>query len=96
MVTANRVWRTLGVTSLLAALTLSSCAGMSPTQQRVLSGTAIGTAGGAAIGAIAGNAGMGAAIGAGAGLLGGIMVDQHEKAKTRAYEQGRRDARSGH
>jgi hypothetical protein len=68
---------------------------MSPTQQRALSGTAMGAAGGAAIGAIAGNAGMGAAIGAGAGLLGGLLVDQHEKAKQAAYEQGRQDATSG-
>ena len=81
--------------ALTAAIALSSCATMSPTQHRAMSGTVVGAAGGAAIGAIAGNAGMGAAIGAGAGLLGGLMVDQHEKAKQRAYEQGRYDAQRG-
>ncbi len=79
----------------MAAVALSSCANMSPTQQRAASGTMMGAAGGAVIGAIAGNAGMGAAIGAGAGLLGGLAVDQHEKSKQRAYEQGRYDAQQG-
>ena len=74
----------------LAGVLLTSCAGMSPTQQRVLSGGAIGAGGGAIIGAIAGNAGMGAAIGAGAGMLGGVLVDQHEKSKQRAYDEGYR------
>lgn len=32
--------------------------------------------------------GMGAAIGAGAGLLGGLIVDQHEKSKEHAYQEG--------
>jgi hypothetical protein len=41
---------------LVAALPLAGCAEMSPTQQRALSGTAIGAGGGAVIGAIAGNA----------------------------------------
>jgi hypothetical protein len=52
-------------------LPLIACADMTPTQQRALSGTAIGAGGGAVIGAMAGNAGLGAGIGAGAGLLGG-------------------------
>lgn len=76
----------------VAALACASCAGMTPTQQRALSGGAMGAAGGAVIGAIAGNAGMGAAIGAGAGVLGGLAVDQHEQAKQRAYDQGYQDA----
>ena len=38
--------------------------------------------------------GMGAAIGAGVGLLGGLLVDQHEKSKAEAYDQGVRDGRS--
>jgi osmotically inducible lipoprotein OsmB len=49
---------------------------MSPTEQRVLSGGAIGAGSGALIGAAAGNAGAGAAIGGGAGLLGGFLYDQ--------------------
>jgi hypothetical protein len=71
----------LALVGLTAAVALGGCASMTPTQQRLASGTLIGAAGGAAIGAIAGNAGMGAAIGAGAGLLGGALVDQYEKSK---------------
>lgn len=66
---------------LLIAGSLSGCAGMSDTQQRTLSGTAIGAAGGAAIGAISGHAGTGAAIGAAAGALGGFLYDQHQKSQ---------------
>ena len=69
-------------------LSMGGCANLTPTQQRAATGTMAGAAGGAIIGAIAGNAGMGAAIGAGAGLLGGLAVDQHEKAKERAYQEG--------
>lgn len=71
-----------------ALLAVAGCADMTDTQQRALTGTAIGAAGGAAIGAIAGNAGMGAAIGAGAGLIGGLVVDKVEKDKQAAYNQG--------
>jgi hypothetical protein len=94
MTMMNRISRTLGVALILTTLTLSSCADMSATQQRAMTGTAMGAAGGAAIGAMAGNAPMGAAIGAGVGLLGGLIVDRQEKAKESAYEQGRRDAQA--
>ena len=50
---------------LIGAIALTGCSNMSPTEQRAVSGTAIGAAGGAVIGAIAGNAGLGAVIGAG-------------------------------
>jgi hypothetical protein len=70
------------------ALPLMACADMTPTQQRALSGTAIGAGGGAAIGAIAGNAGLGAGIGAGAGLLGGLLVDRSRQAQDRAFQEG--------
>jgi len=60
----------------VVSIPLAACADMTPTQQRALTGTAIGAGGGAAIGAIAGNAGLGAGIGAGAGLLGGLLVDR--------------------
>ena len=70
------------------ALPLAACAGMSPTQQRALSGTAGGAAGGAIIGAIAGNAGVGAAIGAGAGLAGGLLYDYHKRSEQSAYQRG--------
>ena len=61
---------------LATSIALSACAGQTPTQQRVLSGAAIGGLGGTAIGAIAGNAGLGAAIGVAAGATGGFIYDQ--------------------
>jgi hypothetical protein len=70
------------------ALPLIACADMTPTQQRAVSGTAIGAGGGAIIGAMAGNAGLGAGIGAGAGLLGGLLVDRSRQAQDRAFQQG--------
>ena len=75
---------------LLAALALpvAACGDMTPTQQRALTGTAIGAGGGAVIGAIGGNAGLGAAAGAGAGLLGGLLFDQSRQAQDRAFQQG--------
>jgi hypothetical protein len=73
---------------LLAAIALHGCSGMTTTQQRTLSGGAIGAAGGAVIGAMAGNAGLGAAAGAGAGLLGGYAYDRYEKTKEAEYQKG--------
>jgi hypothetical protein len=75
---------------ILAALALPviACADMTPTQQRALSGTALGAGGGAVIGAMAGNAGLGAGIGAGAGLLGGLLVDRSRQAQDRAFQEG--------
>jgi len=68
---------------ILAAFIFTGCAGMSYTEQRVLSGGAIGAASGAAIGAAAGSAATGAAIGGGAGLLGGYLYDRYEKSQGR-------------
>ena len=70
------------------AIPLAACADMTPTQQRALSGTAIGAGGGAVIGAIGGNAALGAGIGAGAGLLGGLLVDRSRQAQDSAFQQG--------
>jgi hypothetical protein len=67
---------------------LTSCANMTDTQQRAVTGTMAGAAGGAIIGAIAGDAGLGAGIGAGVGLLGGLAVDQVQKSNERAYQEG--------
>ncbi len=56
---------------------VTGCANMTPQQQRVLSGGAIGAGAGAALGAIAGGSiAVPAAIGAGAGALGGYIYDQ--------------------
>jgi hypothetical protein len=71
--------RRLILVAAVASVALSGCADMTPTQQRALSGTAIGAGGGAIIGAIAGNAGLGAGIGAAAGLAGGLIVDQSKR-----------------
>jgi osmotically inducible lipoprotein OsmB len=63
----------------VAALFLGGCSGMSSTQQRVLSGGAIGASSGALIGWAAGSPAAGAAIGGGAGMLGGFLYDQVQK-----------------
>ena len=78
-----------------AAVPLAACADMTPTQQRALTGTAIGAGGGAILGAIGGNAGLGAAAGAGAGLLGGLLFDQSQQAQDRAFQQGVAAGRQG-
>ena len=65
-----------------AAAGLTGCASMSSTQQRTLSGAAIGAAGGAL-------------IGAGVGAASGYLYDQHKQSQQRAYEQGKRDASQG-
>lgn len=64
-----------------AILLVGSCSGMSYTEQRVLSGGAIGASGGALIGAVAGSAALGAAAGGGAGLLAGYAYDQYQKSR---------------
>lgn len=72
--------KTLLALPLVAALTLTGCAGMDTTQQRTLSGGAIGAAAGAGITAIAGgNPIWGAIGGAAAGALGGFIYDKHEQ-----------------
>lgn len=65
---------------LLAALALTGCSGMTTTQQRELSGGAIGAAAGAGITAIAGgNPIWGAIGGAAVGVLGGFVYDKHQQ-----------------
>ncbi len=66
---------------LVATFLVASCAGMSTTEQRVLSGGAIGAGGGALVGWAAGSPAVGAAVGAGAGALGGLIYDQYEKSR---------------
>ncbi len=68
---------------MVAALVLGGCSGMSYTEQRVLSGGAIGAGSGALIGWAAGCPGCGAAIGGGAGMVGGYVYDQYEKSRGR-------------
>ena len=71
-----------------APVALAGCSNMSTTEQRTLSGGAIGTAGGAVLGAIGGNAALGAVAGAGAGVIGGYLYDRYEKSKQESYNQG--------
>ncbi len=72
--------KTLFILPLVAALTLTGCSGLDTTQQRTLSGSAIGAAAGAGITAIAGgNPIWGAIGGAAAGALGGYIYDKHEQ-----------------
>jgi osmotically inducible lipoprotein OsmB len=66
---------------IVAILVSAGCSGMSNTEQRVLSGGAIGATSGALIGAAAGSAAVGAAAGGGAGLLGGYVYDQYQKSQ---------------
>ncbi len=69
------------ITILVIGLALGGCANMSDTEQRTLSGAAIGAGAGTAIGAASGSAGWGAAIGTAAGAAGGYLYDRHQKAK---------------
>ncbi|CAG0936815.1 hypothetical protein [Geobacter sp.] len=58
----------------------AGCAGMSQTEQRTLSGGAIGAAGGALLTGIAGgNAAVGATLGGAAGALTGYILGESKK-----------------
>lgn len=68
--------------ALIAAsgLALGACAGMSSTEQRMVSGGAGGAAAGAGIGALTGGSPVtGAIIGGAAGTAGGYLWDQHRR-----------------
>lgn len=68
--------RKIGAITLVGLmLGLTGCEGMNETQQRTLSGGAIGAAGGAALGAMTGgSAALGALIGGGAGAGAGYLT----------------------
>ncbi len=60
---------------LIASIALSACSGMNRTQQRALSGGAIGAAGGALLGAATGGSPLlGAAIGGAGGAAMGALT----------------------
>jgi hypothetical protein len=70
------------ILALCLATGLAGCANMSDTEQRTLSGGAIGTAGGALVaGLTGGNVLGGAAIGAAVGAASGWLYDRHEKSE---------------
>jgi hypothetical protein len=75
--------KNLVILVLVATLLVGGCSGMSTTEQRVLSGGAIGAGSGALIGWAAGCPWCGAAIGGGAGMVGGYVYDQYEKSHGR-------------
>ncbi len=64
--------------AVLSLLLLAGCSGMNSTEQRMLSGGAIGTGAGAIVGAATGGLSIaaGAAIGAVAGAASGYIVDE--------------------
>jgi hypothetical protein len=77
--------------TLVAALTLAGCSGMTASQQSTLSGAGIGTAAGVAVGAITGEwawAAAGAAIGAGAGYLTEQERQRQAAAQQKAFNEG--------
>jgi osmotically inducible lipoprotein OsmB len=73
----KNTFRTLLVA--FVVMLLAGCAGMSPREQRMLSGGAIGATGGAIIGGATGSAATGAAIGGAAGVVGGLVVDEMDR-----------------
>ncbi len=71
--------KVMAVVALLAAM-ITGCSHMTTTQQRALSGGAIGAGSGAALSAITGGSIlMGTAIGAGVGAVGGLVYDDCKK-----------------
>lgn len=74
--------KTANLVAVAAVVLVTGCSGMSTTQQRTLSGAAIGTGVGVAGTAMTGGCvSCGAAVGAAAGAAGGYIYDQHEKNK---------------
>ena len=61
---------------LCLTLLLGGCAGMSNTEQRVLSGGSIGAGSGLLLGGV-----PGALVGGGAGALGGYLYDKHQESE---------------
>ncbi len=73
----KRSQRTSGIVALFVGGSFAvGCAGMSPTEQRTLSGGAIGAGAGALLGGITGHPGTGAAIGGAAGAAGGFLYQK--------------------
>ena len=81
---------------LLCALTLGGCQNLSPSENNLLGGTAIGATGGAILGAIGGNAALGTLVGAGAGLLGGAIYSHVQNGERESYQQGYEAGRASH
>jgi hypothetical protein len=67
--------------ALFMTISLSACAGMNDTEQRILTGAAIGAGAGAGLGVVTGGLSIagGAAIGAAAGAVTGLGIDLLQK-----------------
>jgi hypothetical protein len=75
----------LGLVLILVALFSAGCASMTPQQQQMLSGGAIGGAAGAVLAAIGGSPVVGAAVGTAVGVAAGALWEdiQHSLGLTR-------------
>src|SRR5262249_22482524 len=81
----------------IAAFLVSSCANLTTTEQRTLSGAAIGALGGVAIAAIAESglatgAAIGAGVGAGAGYLYSISRNQQQHASNHSTKNSTKNS----
>ncbi len=73
-------FRVLALVLIFASMFTLGCAGMTETQQRALSGGAIGAAGGAALSAISGGSpAVGAGLGGAAGAVTGYILGEQER-----------------
>jgi osmotically inducible lipoprotein OsmB len=76
----------LAIIAMATTLAVAGCANMTTTEQRMLSGAAIGALGGVAIAAIAEtNIATGAAIGAGVGTGAGYLYSRSRNEQQAAY-----------
>lgn len=65
---------------ILAVVTTLGCSGMSNTQQKTLSGAAIGAGGGAVLGGVTGGSPVtGAVVGGGVGAITGYILGESDK-----------------
>lgn len=72
------VLRSRALVAAVVVASLAGCSNLSATEERVLSGGAMGAVGGAAVGALTGGLGVGAgaAIGGAIGAAAGYVVDR--------------------
>lgn len=77
LVSPRHAGKAVAIALSVAALGLGGCSNMTQSEQRILSGAAIGTVGGALVGAATGGSTVwGGVIGAAAGATGGYVYDQ--------------------
>lgn len=82
--------RMLVLTFAVVLVATAGCANMTPTQQRTLSGGAMGAAGGALLGAVVGGSPtIGAAVGGAVGAAAGALWEDVHKALGGAQKSGK-------